>query len=116
VLRNVRGTQGRYFEGRAARDLVGRAGGFLKTVQRGVDDADVLLEHGTEVFDADPTPSMHPAFMQKTLTVFAHFLQCRTIFKSNVAGNDVFNGLGHNHSPHAYRTSIAIKSKIFPAR
>jgi hypothetical protein len=57
---------------------------------------------------------MHPAFMQKTLTMFTHFLQRNTILQSNVACNYVLDGLGHNPL-HAYRSPLAIKPKIFPA-
>jgi len=87
-----------------------------KSVQRGIDDTDVLLENGTKVLDVNPAPAMHPGFMQKTLTMFTQFLKCSTIFESNVTSNDVFNSIGHNCPLHAYRTPFAIKSKMFPAR
>ena len=73
-------------------------------------------EHGAKVLDVNPAPSMHPGFMQKTLTMFTQFLKCSTIFESNVTSNDVFNSIGHNCPLHAYRTPFAIKSKMFPAR
>jgi hypothetical protein len=48
--------------------------------------------------------------------MFADFPQRLAIFESNVAGDYILNGPGHNHSPHAYRTPRAIKSKIFLVR
>src|SRR5882724_3526978 len=79
---------------------VDRAGAFVrKSAQRGVDDIEILLEHGTQVFDADPASGVHPAFMQETLTMFAHFPQRLAVLESYVARNDIFNGLGHNHPP-----------------
>jgi hypothetical protein len=39
--------------------------------------------------------------MQKTLTMVADFLQCLTIFESNVVGNDLLYGLGHIQILHA---------------
>jgi hypothetical protein len=53
--------------------------------------------------------------MQKALTVVADFLQRFAVFESNVASNDMLNGLGHNQLLHSYRTLSVIKSKIFLA-
>src|SRR5882672_5441453 len=79
-----------------ARSVDRACGFFLKPAQRGIDNSEILLEHGSQAFHTDPTPGMHPAFMQETLAMFAHLPQRLAVFKSNVAGNDVFNGLGHN--------------------
>jgi hypothetical protein len=39
--------------------------------------------------------------MQKTLTMVADSLQRLAIFESNVASDDMLNGLGHDQALHA---------------